>query len=355
MKKRNRKTKKSTKGLPPGSLVFTGEQKTEKTIIDLIEYKEEYFKKYTGNRIPSKEQIFSKKINSWVIIKGLHEIQKFEQASKEFDIHPLILEDILNTNHIPKIEFGDDHIFAIFKIIDFDLDKSGFQTEQISILAKNNCVFTFLEKDTELFEPLLDRMKKPGNRFVKHGAGYLFYALIDILIDDYFLQIDKLEDDIRNIEKAVLDPNSKNILQSIHNLKSVLIDAVKTIRPLRDIIRMMQSEDSPLIDETTSIYIRDLKDHAVQIIDHANYLKDSLGSILETFMSYTDHRMNEIMKVLTVIATVFIPLTFIAGVYGMNFKHMPELEWEFGYGAVWILMFLAIIGMVFFFKRKKWF
>jgi magnesium transporter len=342
-------------GLPPGAAIHIGEQKIDKTIIEVIDFDTKNMQTIQSEKI---EDIFKFKetiTNSWINIVGLHETDILQNIGQNFDFHPLVIEDILNTNQRPKLEIFDDYIFIIMKMIVYDVDKQKLNIEQVSIILGKNYVFTFQERRGDVFQPIRDRLKNIKGRLRKNKHDYLMYALMDVIVDNYFKILEDISINIENFEEAVTQSPDQSLIEQIYNIKRELLLLKKSIWPLREIVSSLKKEETDLIASNTEIYLNDLSDHIIQLIEVTETYRDMASGLMDTYMSMVSHRMNEVMKVLTIIATIFIPLTFIAGIYGMNFEIMPELKWKWGYFSVWGVMIIIFIGMLFYFKRKKWF
>ena len=352
----NRKIKKHSKkaGLPPGTLVHIGEKKTEKVRITLIDYNEQDFQERTVDNI---EECFLFKETptvTWINIDGLHQIETIEKIGKNFELHPLILEDILNTGQRPKCEDYEKCLFMVLKMLTFNNESNSIQSEQVSLVLGQNFVISFQEAVGDVFEQIRDRIRNAKGRIRKVSADYLAYALIDAIVDNYFLILEKMGEQIESMEEELIAEPSDKIVRKIHALKRELIFLRKSVWPLRELISSLKKTESSLITDTTQPYLRDVYDHTIQVIDTVESFRDMVSGMLDIYLSSISNRMNAVMKVLTIIATIFIPLTFIAGIYGMNFKGMPELEWKWGYPIVLIVMAVVGISMLIYFKRRKW-
>lgn len=357
----NQVKKRSAKiGMSPGSLVYVGEKKVEQVKITVIDYDEKQYRKKTVENIEDTFPFRDSKTVTWINIDGLHEVQLLESMSRHFDIHPLVVEDILGTHQRPKIEIFDDYIFIILKMIRYDQENEAIEMEQVSLILGKNFVITFQEREGDIFDPLRTRIENGKGRARKSGSDYLAYAILDILVDHYFLVLEALGEEIESLETAVLEDNDPSLIERIHYLKRQLIDLRKTIWPLREVIGNLQRSESPLVTKTINRFIGDLHDHVMQTIDTLETYREMTSSILDIYLSMMSNRMNEVMKVLTIIATIFIPLSFLAGVYGMNFDtsistlNMPELESPYGYIMFWSLAVAIGVGLLIFFKRKRW-
>lgn len=347
--------KRSEKGgLPPGTLAYVGEKKVEKVIITVFDYDSE---RYEEKELKSIEECFPYKDTptvTWINMAGIHQVDIMEKIGNHFGIHPLIMEDILNTRQRPKMDDLEDYIYVVLKILNYNEEDDEISAEQISIILGQNFVISFQEKEGDVFEPIRERIRKNKGRIRKKGADYLAYALLDSVVDNYFAILEKIGERIEFLEEELVENPSTQTLQEIHRLKRELIFLRKSIWPLREVISELERGESSLIKETTGIYLRDVYDHTIQVIDTVETFRDMISGILDVYLSSISNKMNEVMKVLTIIATIFIPLTFLAGIYGMNFRYMPELEWHRGYFAILFLMVSIGIGMVIYFRKKKW-
>lgn len=347
--------KKSKKvGLPPGSIVHIGNKRMEKVKITIIDYDEKHFQEKEVKSVEECSYYKDKSTITWINVDGVHEIKVIEEIGKHFNLHPLILEDIVDTDQRPKIKDFRDYIFIILKMLYCDKKSNAIQVEQVSLILGKNYVISFQEREGDVFNAIRERIRNNIGRIRKLGADYLVYSLIDAIVDNYFTIIEKLDEEIESLEdKVVIQPNPSNV-QAIHKLKMDLIFLRKSVWPLREVISFLEKDESPLVLESTNIYLRDVYGHTIQVMDTIETLRDIISGILDIYLSSINTRMNEIMKMLTIIATIFIPLTFITGIYGMNFQYMPEIKWFWGYPAVLLGMLIIGIVMVIYFKRKKW-
>ncbi len=347
------KNPKNKIGASPGSAVFVGKKMSDKVRISIIDYDESGCREAECGR---PEDCFSYKVApsiTWINIDGLHETGIIETFGKEYSIHPLIIEDILNTHQRPKLEIFDDHIFVSLKML--SLDKQGsVESEQVSLIMGDKFVLSFQEKEGDVLDPLRKRIRDGKGRIRKLGADYLLYAILDVIIDNYFLILENFGDRVETFDEELMREPKSSTLKEIYNMKREILYLRKSVWPLREAVNNLERSESDLINSKTSPFLRDLYDHTIQIIDAVETNRDLLSGMLDLYLSSVSNKMTEAMKVLTIIATIFIPLTFIAGVYGMNFENMPELEWKYAYFAVMFLMFLIGIGMVSYFRRKKW-
>jgi magnesium transporter len=361
--KRKTLGKKGSKvGLAPGTLVHIGEKKVEKVRIKLVAYNSE---EIVEKELSSVEEcvVFKDKpgTNLWINIDGLDQVEIIEKLGSYFEIHPLTLEDVLNTWQRPKMEDYESYVYTVLKIMLLDSEKKEIITEkkeiiidQISIIFGYNYILSFQEREVGIFDPLRERLKNPASRLRKNGVDYLAYGLIDAVVDNYFLILEHFGEEIEDLEDELIVHPAPEILKTIQKYKRDMIILRKSVWPLRELISGMQKIESEIIKDTTRIYLRDVYDHTIRVIESVEDFRDILASMMDIYLSSVSNKMNDIMKVLTVIATIFIPLTFIAGVYGMNFDYMPELRWRWGYPI--IMLFMTILGstMFIYFKKRKW-
>jgi magnesium transporter len=349
--------KKSTSkiGLPPGSIVYLGERKVEKVTITLTEYDEKDCDQYEIKSVEEIDPFTDTPQVTWVSVCGLHETDFLKQIGEKFKVHPLVLEDILNTDTRPKIEITDNYLFVVMKLITFNPEQKIMESEQVSFILGRTFLFSFSEKTDDIFNPVKERIKGQLGKIRKRGSDYLLYTLMDIVVDHYFLALDKVDERIELLDDEVINNTDKSQIENIYHLRNLLLMIRRSIWPSREIVSQLIKDESDLIDESTEPYLRDLYDHTIHINETIEQQREITNGLMEIYLSMMSNRMNEVMKVLTVIATIFIPLTFIVGIYGMNFPNMPEMEWPWAYFAVWGIMIGVTLLMLFYFKRKKWF
>jgi len=331
-----------------------GERRHERIKLSVINYNGANFQEKEVNNV---EEAFSSRDKSsvtWLNIDGVHQPEVIEQVGKHFGIHPLVLEDIANTGQRPKMEDFDDYIYVVMRMLRFDVKENETKTEQVSIILGRGFAISFQEREGDVFDTIRDRLRNNKGRIRKMGSDYLAYALIDAIVDNYFMILEKLGETIEDAEDKLVTNPSTETLRTIHDLKREMIFLRKSVWPLREVINRLERSESALINKPTCVYLRDVYDHTIQVMDSVETFRDMLSGMLDIYLSSLSNRMNEVMKVLTVIATIFIPLTFLAGVYGMNFRYMPELEQALGYPAVLILMLIIAMLLVVYFRRKKW-
>ncbi len=348
------KSRLKTIGLPPGSLVHIGDKKRDTTVITQIEYGEDTCNQ---SNISSKDLSEIKQSEGkaiWLNIEGLNETEVLAQIGDKFGLHPLVMEDILNTDQRPKIEFSQDYMYICAKMLNYDRKLGEFDIEQISLVLGKNFVISFCEKDTDIFAPVIKRLSLSAGRIRKLGTDYLMYCLLDIIVDNYFTVLEDFSEEIEVAEDELIVQSTSKTLKTIHKLKRQVLFLHKAVWPLRDVLSSLERGESELINDSTNIFIRDLYDHVVQAMDTTETIRDILSSMLDIYLSSTSNRMNEIMKVLTIISTVFMPLSFIVGIYGMNIRNMPELGWPYMYPVLWGVMIAIVAFMLYYFKKKKW-
>lgn len=347
-------------GLAPGTPVYVGEKRTEEIKITIINYSGDRYEMHEIDSIEEYLPSSDDRSVAWVNIEGLHEAPTVESLGKIFGLHPLTIEDILNMEHRPKVEMFDDYIFFVIKMISYENEVRKLNIEQVSLVLMKNTVITFQEKGGDVFDSVRNRIKQNKGIIRRTGADYLAYSLIDAVVDEYFEILEKIGDEIEEIEEELLKQSEQNTLQKIHILKREIIFLRKSVWPLREIINALERDGASLISSSTHVYLKDLYDHTIQVIDSVETYRDMISGMLEIYMSGLSNRMNEVMKILAIFASLFIPLTLIAGIYGMNFDtarspfNMPELHWYFGYPFALGLMLVTGLLMLLFFRRKKW-
>jgi magnesium transporter len=336
-------------GLPPGSLVYTGEKDIE-TKITFIEYDKDNFKQKIIEKCP---EFKNKDTIKWIKINGFSNMENLKDIGQCFKLHPLALEDILNTHQRPKIEDYKDYLYVVLKLIE-ESAEHRLTTKQISLILEKNVLISFQDDEDEIFDVIIKRLKSKDTPIRLKGADYLLYSLIDTIIDSYYFDLEKLEDRIEVIEEDLIEHPEPNVLNKIHNVKLDIITLRKSIWPVREILSNFGSYNYDLIDRSTDYYIRDVYDHSIQAFDMLESFRDRISDMLDIYLSTTSNKLNEIVRVLTVISTIFVPLTFIVGLYGMNFRSMPEMEYQYSYPIILLVMFLIAVSMLVYFRRKKW-
>lgn len=355
-----RKKLSDTAGLVPGTLAYVGEAKEERIKITVFDYNETDIKEHEVKNLQQCFPLKDSKNVSWINVDGIHDLDLIEKLGFCFELHPLILEDIVNTSQRPKLEDFENCLFIVLKMLEFNDEKREIEAEQVSLILGHNFVISFQETEGDVFDGIRERIRSAKGRIRKMGADYLAYVLIDAVIDNYFVIMEKMGEKIEGMEDELVNDPTPEKLQSLHALKRDTIFLRKSVWPLREVVNAMDRTTTNLIKKSTHVYLRDVYDHTIQVIDNVETFRDTLSGMLDIYLSSLSNRMNEIMKVLTIFAAIFIPLTFIAGVYGMNFNsgsspfNMPELNWRFGYFFAWGLMITVAVVMLAYFKRKKW-
>lgn len=354
-----RRKQKSTKpqpqktGMPPGTAVYVGEQLPSAFSLQLVEYDAENFEE---KHILDAEQVRSCATSSrisWLNIDGVSDISSLRTIAGFFTLHPLLLEDIANTNQRPKCEEYPEHLFFVLRMFRFAEDREII-SEQVSLVLGKDYVLSFQESQGDVFEPIRDRLRHSKGRVRNAGADYLAYALIDVIVDHYFLIMEHFEERLEGIEDELMQNPQADTLQRIYQGRREALDLRRAIWPLREALANLAKTDSPLLAKETRLYLRDAMDHAERVIEAIELYRETVATMTEIYLGTMSERLNQQTKMLTIIATIFIPLTFIAGVYGMNFRIMPELEWRYGYFLVLAFMAAVALGMLYYFRRRGW-
>jgi magnesium transporter len=350
VKKRSHKS-----GLPPGTLVHIGEQRVDRAKITIFDYDEVHFEEKEAKAIEECFLFKDRPTVTWINIDGLHQVDIIEKLGNHFGLHPLMLEDVVNTEQRPKMEDYGDYIFLVLKMLYHrEGDVAEIEAEQVSLILGSNFVISLQEHEGDVFGSVRDRIRNNKGRIRKAGPDYLAYSLLDAVVDSYFALLEVVGEKIVDAEQELAAKPTPGILQLIHKFKRGMIFLRKSVWPLREVTSSLQRCESLLIHESTSIYLRDVYDHTIQVIDTVENYGDLISGMLDIYISSISNKMNEVMKVLTIFASIFIPLTFIAGVYGMNFTNMPELQWRYGYFVLLGVMALVALLLVAFFKKRKW-
>ncbi|MCK9263223.1 MAG: magnesium/cobalt transporter CorA [Deltaproteobacteria bacterium] len=342
-------------GLPPGTAVHIGERKPGRVRVRVLDYDRD---QATEHEIHDIREVFRFRDTpsvSWISIDGLHDIRLIEQLGAHFGFHPLFLEDIVNTASRPKIEDFESYVFIVFKMLSEDrYDGRKIVSEHVSLIFSERYVISFQEREGDMFDSIRQRIISAAGSLRKKGADYLAYRLMDAVVDNYFALIESIGEQVDDTEDLLLNRPEKDTIHVIHRLKSENLFLHKFIFPLRDILSYLERGESDLVKHETGVYFRDVYDHTIQIMDNIETLRDVLSGMMDIYLSSMSNRMNEVMKVLTVFASLFIPLTFLVGVYGMNFDYMPELHWRWAYPVLWIVMVGMGVCLLVFFRKKKW-
>jgi len=354
------KKRSSKAGLPPGTLVHIGEKKTDEVRMTLIEYnrdtwsEEEMTSVAAGASGRKSRPGRQSRTVSWLNIGGVHRLDFIEQVGKAFKLHPLVLEDIVNTDQRPKMDDYGEYLYVVLKMVYAGAHPQEIHVEQVSLIQGRNFVLSFQENGSDVFGPVRNRLKTGKGRSRTLGADYLMYALVDAIVDHYFAILEVLGERIEKLENAIVANPRPALLGDIHDLKREMLLLRRCVWPVREVISGLQRAESRLIADDTRTYLKDVYDHAVQVVETLEIFREMVTEILDVYLSGISNRMTGVMTALTIIATIFMPLTFIVGVYGMNFQYMPELEWRWGYPMVLAGMAAIAAGMLVFIKKRKW-
>jgi magnesium transporter len=347
VQKRSKKT-----GLPPGTLVHIGERKSEKVTVAVFRYCTTRCEELQVEQVdqlspPADESVI------WINVGGVHKVEMVEMLGKQFSLHPLLLEDVTNTDQRPKLDDYEAYIFLVIKMLSLT-DRKDIAVEQVSCVLGKNYVISFQENGTDVFQPVRERLRGGKGRLRQSGADYLLYALVDAIVDQYFAVLEHIGEKIEAVQQAVVDDPKPETLNEIHALKRQLLFVRRAVWPLRDVMTNLSRSDCPFLQQPTKLFFRDVYDHVVQSVDTIEILRDMVSASLDIYLSSVSYRLNTIMRVLTVITTIFMPLSFIASIYGMNFEYMPELRSPWGYPLVLGVMAAVGVGMLVLFRNKRW-
>jgi magnesium transporter len=340
-------------GLPPGILIPSEETRTGKIHVSVFDYDANQLVEKQDTTIHECLKFLDSEAITWINICGIDDIQTIELVGRRFGLHPLLLEDIMSSGQRSKLDDYKDNIYIVVKMLNYN-ENQQVEDEQVSLVLGKNFLISFLESKTNVFAPIYERLRPANSRIRQRGADFLCYTLIDCLVDNYFLILEKIDGKLENLEEELIKSPSPKTLQKIQKAKREITLLRKSVWPMRELISNFRRIETPLIQDTTKLYIHDVYDHTIQAIDAIESFRDIASGMLDIYLSNISQRMNEIMKVLTVVSTIFVPLTFIASIYGMNFDNIPELHWHYGYYAVLSLMAIITLGMIYFFHRKGW-
>lgn len=339
-------------GLPPGTLVAEDVKDAAPVKITVIDYDEKTYEEKELEAVTECRLFRDKPTVTWVNVDGVHGVDVLQELGECFGLHPLVLEDIANTEQRPKTEDFADYVFIVLKMLDYECGEVG--TEQMSLILGPDYVLSFQEREGDVFKSVRERIRNAKGRIRKSGPDYLAYALLDAVVDNYFVILEQVGEKVGSLEEDLVEDPKPETLQSIHEMKREMIILRKSVWPLREVVNGLARGDSKLVRQSTGVFLKDVYDHTIQVIDAVETYRDVLSGMLDLYLSTVSNRMNEVMKVLTIIATIFIPLTFVAGIYGMNFQFMPELGWHWSYPLVWLVMVIVALSMLAFFRRKRW-
>jgi len=340
--------------MPPGSLVHIGRERTEKSRVSLVDYAEGHFEERAVPSVDELAPYIGKPSVTWIDVVGIHEPDLIGEVGRCFGIHPLLMEDIMNTTQRPKIDDLGKYICVILKVIAFDEQARELRFEQLSLVFSDDVVLSFQESESGIFKQLRERIRNDLGRIRRMGTDYLVYSLMDAVVDHYFVVMEKMGEKIDDLEDEVVANPRRETLRSVQRIRDEILLVRRSVWPLREVVSLLERAESPLIDKTSAIYFRDVYEHTIQVMDTVDTYRDILSGMFDIYLSSVSNRLNEVMKVLTIIATVFMPLTFLAGVYGMNFEYMPELKWRYGYFLIWGVMIVIALAMLACFRKRKW-
>jgi len=346
VKKRN---PKST-GAAPGSVIFTGKRKVEDTLVHRCTFDAENIK-VSHSSDPVTDEDYNV---TWIDVRGIHDEEYISSLGLKFDLHPLILEDLVDVGQRPKMDEYKDAVLLNLKSLTYDRSSSSLEQEHISIIIKPNLIITMQEDVTDVFSHVRNRIVQSAGRVRSRSASYLGYSLMDNIVDNYYLVLEELDEELELLEEEITQNAAEISKKTLYDFRQKMVAIKKTVSPLRDAISKLIRSDHPALDEQIEIYLRDLLDHILHIQEQVESKREIVSSLQDLYMTEISFKMNTVMQVLTIIATIFIPLTFIVGVYGMNFKNMPELEWKYGYQLIWSLMLVIVFLLLYLFRRKKW-
>jgi magnesium transporter len=349
-------SKRSDKsGLPPGSLIHVGEARAEEARITATVYDASRLLEEELDSIGDAFPLSGPPTVTWINVDGIHQVEVVEDLGQHFGLHPLVLEDILNPEQRPKMEDLGEYLYLVVRMLDWDDGRDKMMTEQISIVIGDSYVVSLKEHPRgDVLEPIRVRIREAKGGIRRQGADYLAYALLDGIVDRYFGVLERLGEKVGDLEEGLVAHPTPDMLQDLHDLRRQMIFLRKAVWPLREVVGGLERGGSSLVKDSTHVYLRDVHDHTIQVMDAVETLRDMLSGMLDIYLSSISNRMNEVMKVLTVFASIFIPLTFVAGVYGMNFAYMPELAWRWAYPVLWLVMLGVGVAMLSYFRRKRW-
>ncbi len=345
-------TNRKKAGAPPGTMVYTGQRQTEQVHIHLTQYHGEFFEVQTAlDGLPEPR---TERATLWFDMRGLHNLALVAELGSRFGMHPLALEDVVDVHQRPKIEVHGNGLLVVIKAFAFNSQQLELSAEQVSIYLCEGTVLTFQEDEGDLFKSVRKRLETATGRIRSRGADYLVYALVDNVVDKYFTVIDQIEEELDRLEETIMRAPDVATKAKIHDLRLALLTLRKSISPLRELMNRFSDSESTLVSADTQVYIRDLRDHVIQITDLVETYRDVTNGLYDLYVSEISFRMNSVMQTLTIVSTIFIPLSFLVGVYGMNWENMPELRTKYGYFVLWGVMLSLIVGMLGWFRWRRW-
>jgi magnesium transporter len=341
-------------GLLPGTIVHVGEPNQNPIKINIFQYNAEKFSEISNLDSLPEDLDLNSELITWIEVNGIHDPKLIESIGNKFSLHPLVSEDIANSTQRSKIEDYENYIFVVLKMIHFDESTNRIKTEQVSLVIGDTFVLMFQENNKDSLDKVRENIRQSKGKVRKNKADYLAYSIIDAIVDNYFVFLEAMGEELELIEHELVSQPNRATLNRIYSAKRSMMTLRRAGWPLRELTGSLARSDSELINHHTKIYLRDVYDHAVEIIDIIENLRDISSGMIDVYLSSMSHKLNEVMKVLTIFATIFMPLTFISSIYGMNFDYMPELHWQYGYPMILSVMFTAVVGMLYYFRRKDW-
>jgi magnesium transporter len=339
---------------PPGTVEFIGEQKVEQVTLSVIDYDQDRLKEAQVAEVEECFRYRDTEQVSWIDVNGLHDTELVKKLGDHYGLHPLVLEDIVHTHQRPKVEDYEDYLYVVARMLHYSPEDCEVTAEQLSLVIGPHYILSFQERPGDVFEPVRQRLRVSKGRIRSLGPDYLAYALLDAIVDNYFVMLERFAEQIEGIEDELVQAPTPELLERIHHVKRETIFLRSAVGPLREVVAVLERGDSKLIAKGTAVFFRDVYDHTIQAIEAVSAFRDMLAGLQDLYLSSVSNRMNEVMKVLTIIATIFVPLTFVAGIYGMNFTHMPELGWRWSYPILWGVIVVIGIVMLVFFRRRRW-
>lgn len=338
----------------PGTLHFRGQRRVDHVTISAIVYDPESIDEHVDLSVEDCREFLESGKTCWVNLTGLHATKTIRSLGELFSLHPLELEDIVNVFNRSKLDTYDNNLFIVSKMLSLSDEDDSIELEHVSLVIGSSFVLTFQEYDEDVFDPIRERLRAGKGKIRRGGADYLAYALLDAVVDNYFVVLDEINDQIEELETMIIEQPTREALERVYHMRRELLRFRKAVWPLREVISFLTRTESEFLSESNQVFYKDVYDHILQIGEAIDANREILSSLIDVYLSSVSNQTNEVMKVLTIMAAIFIPITFIAGVYGMNFEHIPELHWDYGYYFVWGLMITVVIGLLVFFRRKGW-
>ena len=341
-------------GQPPGTLLYDREPRVDKVSIRVMDYSPEACTVRTTTDVEDTFRLRDSRTVSWIDVEGLHDTDLLNRFGAHFGMHPLVLEDILNTHQRPKFEEYDEYVYLVVRMLAPGVNGGELHSEQVSLILAPRFVVTFQEVPGDVFDPLRKRIDLGKGRLRRMGTDYLVYALIDLIVDNYFLVLEGIAERIEHVEQTITEDPQPEDLSRVHQLRRELVYMRRNVWPLRDVVIALERSETEVVSDDVRVYVRDLHDHVVQVIESMENFRDVLSSLHDLYTSGISNRTNEVIRVLTIISTIFVPLTFLAGVYGMNFDILPELHWRWGYVSFWVVSLALVGGLIGFLRTRRW-